>query len=547
MRAWQLLLVGTIGLLTTAAFSAQSLAKWYVKEKYPEIVRLNNVDWGWTVQRLRGVYVKKPGLVLDTPLVEHRKGLPYKVHGGFLTLNLTGDNLNRSPSRKPSLEIEYDNLTVDIHYQGWTAHLQGAYGDTSKIHFQKGSLNSGTRKIVLGKGSYDRRSKSLALSRVETDLKLPVLPKIPRDVRVQASDVRVNRTTQQVSAIKVSLLNKDGQAIADLTGVSTGKSDAIFIEKLDVQHPWLSSDRFTLDSLRIESPIHGGTVPTQITLSLGRAQVMLDLSSNLMSFNGPCQDWASSLGAKHSFEGGLSGSVRWGEDPDITIDQDCRVECPGLRDEIRKPFTQWVYRPDGATRYQRQAGPGSPDWTPLKSIPKFLSRFVVSMEDPGFRSHKGVHTVALVNSLKQNLDAKRFVRGGSTITMQLARNLWLKRDKTIVRKAREVLLAWAVEQCLSKDEILELYLNIVEFGPDTYGINAASIYHYGHTPVWLNATESFFLASILPSPKTSGIGRNRLSWARKRAKHFLKTGWLSPDVALLFDPPIELDESSQIQ
>jgi membrane peptidoglycan carboxypeptidase len=104
-------------------------------------------------------------------------------------------------------------------------------------------------------------------------------------------------------------------------------------------------------------------------------------------------------------------------------------------------------------------------------------------------------------SLVTNLDRGAFVRGASTITQQLVKNLYFGGDKTISRKLQEVFLAWQVAQQLSKDEVMALYLNTIEFGPGIYGIGDASWHWFGKRPIDLDLTEAIFLASIIPGPR----------------------------------------------
>jgi membrane peptidoglycan carboxypeptidase len=125
---------------------------------------------------------------------------------------------------------------------------------------------------------------------------------------------------------------------------------------------------------------------------------------------------------------------------------------------------------------------------------------VTTMEDPGFEHHRGFIVQAFSNSFLDNLKQGRFLRGGSTITMQLAKNLWLTREKTLGRKVQEFFLSQALESCYSKDEIMELYLNVVEFGPNQYGVGNGSMHWFHKGPGELVPTEAFWLASILPRP-----------------------------------------------
>jgi membrane peptidoglycan carboxypeptidase len=148
----------------------------------------------------------------------------------------------------------------------------------------------------------------------------------------------------------------------------------------------------------------------------------------------------------------------------------------------------------------RESGPGSIDWTPVETVSPFLIHAVLAHEDAAFFKHRGFVTPAIREALVRDLRAGRFRQGASTITMQLARNLFLSREKNLARKLREVILTWWLEETLAKREILELYLNIVEFGPRLNGIGRAGRYYFGREPAELSPGESAFLACILPAP-----------------------------------------------
>lgn len=171
-----------------------------------------------------------------------------------------------------------------------------------------------------------------------------------------------------------------------------------------------------------------------------------------------------------------------------------------------------------------ESGPGSAAWTPYERISPFMVKAVLTTEDTGFFQHRGIVPQSIANSMKENLEKEQFARGGSTVTMQLAKNLWLTRTKTISRKAQEFFLTTYLEQSLSKQEIMELYLNVIEFGPEVYGIRQAAQHYFGKGPEELTVAECAFLASILPSPKKDRFSKeNKLTggwddWVRRIVK-----------------------------
>src|SRR5512143_329377 len=146
-------------------------------------------------------------------------------------------------------------------------------------------------------------------------------------------------------------------------------------------------------------------------------------------------------------------------------------------------------------------GPKNRRWTPIRAIPSSMKKAVVAAEDGNFYSHEGVDYDAMKAALKTDIEKRRFARGGSTITQQLAKNVFLSREKTINRKVKEVVLAWRIDDNLSKSRILELYLNVVELGPMVFGVGHASQYYFGKPPSALTIRESAFLVAMLPGPR----------------------------------------------
>jgi monofunctional biosynthetic peptidoglycan transglycosylase len=146
-------------------------------------------------------------------------------------------------------------------------------------------------------------------------------------------------------------------------------------------------------------------------------------------------------------------------------------------------------------------GPGNPQWISLYQIPPALQWAVVVAEDDTFYQHNGFNFVAIRDALWEDIKRRRLVRGGSTITQQLAKNLYLSKNKSLVRKLKEAAIALKLERHLSKNRILELYLNIIEWGPGVYGVEAASWHYFHKLPADLNFFESVLLAAIIPSPQ----------------------------------------------
>ena len=148
-------------------------------------------------------------------------------------------------------------------------------------------------------------------------------------------------------------------------------------------------------------------------------------------------------------------------------------------------------------------GPENPNFRPIGRISQYLQIAVLQSEDGGFFYHNGFLIESIQEALATDIKKRKFVRGGSTISMQLVKNVFLSRHKTLARKFEEILIVWLIEnnRLSSKDRMFEVYLNIIEWGPGIYGINEAARFYFDKDPRDLSVNESIFLASIIPSPK----------------------------------------------
>lgn len=170
--------------------------------------------------------------------------------------------------------------------------------------------------------------------------------------------------------------------------------------------------------------------------------------------------------------------------------------------KLNGEFTHHVYE---RGRFIRSIviGPSNSNYTPLEKISPDFVNAVLTSEDGNFYFHNGFNEEAFRKSIIANFKAGKFVRGGSTISMQLVKNVFLTRKKTIARKAEEALLVWLIEsnRLYSKERMLEVYMNIIELGPDIYGVGEASEFYFKKRPDDLSLPEGIFLASLLPHPK----------------------------------------------
>ena len=140
-------------------------------------------------------------------------------------------------------------------------------------------------------------------------------------------------------------------------------------------------------------------------------------------------------------------------------------------------------------------------WVPLSQVSPYVVKAVIIAEDDKFWSHDGFDFEAMQKALEKDLKHKKFKAGGSTISQQLAKNLFLSPSKNPMRKLKEAVLTWRLERTLSKKRIIEIYLNLVEWGDGLFGIEAAAQHYYGRPASDLSAVEASKLAAALPNPR----------------------------------------------
>jgi monofunctional biosynthetic peptidoglycan transglycosylase len=193
---------------------------------------------------------------------------------------------------------------------------------------------------------------------------------------------------------------------------------------------------------------------------------------------------------------------------------------------------RWIDPPTTAVQMERRVGAiwkrrsyrKQYDFVPLQRISPNLQHAVVAAEDGRFRTHHGFDWIEMQKVLEKDIQRHKLGRGGSTITQQLVKNLFLTTERSLVRKGVEFTLVPMVEALLTKDRILELYLNVIEWGPGIYGAEAASEYYY-HVPASeLNREQAARLAAIIPAPlKRKPAQMNEYN--QEILDRMAKTGW----------------------
>ena len=203
-------------------------------------------------------------------------------------------------------------------------------------------------------------------------------------------------------------------------------------------------------------------------------------------------------------------------------------------DQLSSAFTMEVTGPEGAAR---AFGPTEGSWVTLSELPAHAYLAVLAAEDDAFWRHTGFDDRAIARAMEANLAERRIIRGGSTITQQLVKNLFLEHERTVSRKLQEAFLTWQIERHVPKARLLELYLNLVQWGPEVYGLADAAVAYFGRPVDQLEPLESVYLAAILPNPTLyaehyvrGDIPASRVTKMQNILRNLNRGGFLSDDV-----------------
>ncbi|MCX5854749.1 MAG: monofunctional biosynthetic peptidoglycan transglycosylase [Deltaproteobacteria bacterium] len=187
-------------------------------------------------------------------------------------------------------------------------------------------------------------------------------------------------------------------------------------------------------------------------------------------------------------------------------------------------------------------------WVPLSQISPYVIKAVIIAEDDKFWSHEGFDFDAIQKAIEKDIKNKKFKFGGSTISQQLAKNLYLSPSKNPVRKIKEAILTWRMENHLSKKRIIELYLNVAEWGEGVFGIEAAARRYYGKPASALTAKEAARLASVLPNPrKFDPTGESKFVEGRSERIYqiMVRRGIVIPEYEEVMSEPAQTEGTEQ--
>ncbi|MFD1769518.1 transglycosylase domain-containing protein [Sphingobacterium suaedae] len=327
----------------------------------------------------------------------------------------------------------------------------------------------------------------------------------------------------------------------DLDKVKRESEDSLTIagkwsfENLRVQHRRLSEEQILLPEATGEGQINIGKLAMEVDPSsrirvkdfefhpyvkfIPRPEKVVNLSIRTGQFEAQKLFDAIPKGLFETIDGiQVAGNIAYDLDFSVNFDRPDDLTFQSKMDDKQLKILKWgkaniadmngsfTYRAYEDTVLMREivVAPQNPKFTPLEQVSTILKKTVLNTEDPYFYEHRGFEEEAFKLSIATNIKERAFKRGASTISMQLVKNIFLNRNKTMMRKFEEILLVWLMESSrqVPKDRMFEIYLNVIEWGKNVYGIQEAASYYFGKTPAVLTIGESLYLSSIIPRPKT---------------------------------------------
>jgi hypothetical protein len=309
------------------------------------------------------------------------------------------------------------------------------------------------------------------------------------------------------------------------------------VANLVINQPRISTNDVIVKNATIDAKILIGSnylaLDSSSIVSLGKAQVnpfvkitlgphkIYELKVNAFDQNAQDIFDAFPIGLFESLEGiKVKGNLKYALDfymdtkkpndvvfnSSLTSANDFDIVAFGKTDfkKINLPFIYTPYEKGKPVR-DIVVGPSNPNYVAIENISLNIKNAVLTAEDPSFYNHKGFVEESIRQSIVTNFKTKSFKRGGSTLSMQLVKNIYLNRNKTLARKFEEILIVWLIEnqKLTTKSRMFEVYLNIIEWGRNVYGIGEAARYYFGKPASDLTIGESIYLASIVPKPKSS--------------------------------------------
>lgn len=465
-------------------------------------------------------------------VVACRKAKTIDADGGFLDITL---KKGAEPKKSNGYRITAKNITAIVHIGDRVINVSGARLIPGLACGAKASIKLGEAgELQVGETCVDLKTKRVTCEGGTYSV-TQILGHPVGVVKFKTGTFDPDTKTGDIG-----LLTWDPFTVQGLHVEVKGNQAVIQAKSIVGEHKRIYKDPLTLRDIVVGPIDLDAPFDRAIQASSKGASLTIDVHRWHVEGKEPCQKWLDAI-PEELKEGPISQMQLTGNFAiDLTIKPEVRLkisnQCalvkgatPKFIQALSGRFKYTAYHPDGKP-FERETGPGTAEWVPLQMVSPNMATALTTTEDPGFMHHRGIIPQAIENSLKDNLKLGKFFRGGSTLTMQLAKNLWLSRTRTLGRKLQEAILTVALESALPKDRILELYLNVVEYGPNLYGIGPGAKGLLHKDPLELTLTDSMYLVLRLPAPNRSATYEQMRGLISKLLDNALKAGKVTEDM-----------------
>jgi hypothetical protein len=482
--------------------SHQSLLTQYINGKVPGVQVDNARVISWDCASLEEVRVTLPKVTGKfTKAIVCRSAKTVDINGGTLKVSLESQSVKDVTTSK-GYRIQAQNLTLEVSKGEMLGTLERATIDPLRVCGTHARVRHPRAEVTIQGLCFDRLTK---ISQWEAGTLKSKEGEVTFESGTSSLEIGAN-----ISKASIKRGNSEIELVGVILTRLPGDRIKVKSDKVSVVDPRLYPEPVSLQKVESSDLDLKALKTSDNWVMVNGAKVNFNLESQHVWGNEPCSKWLESTpkelkGApidQVRLKGDFRFDVQLKPDVKLSMRNGCKLEgdIPPFLKELSRKFTYTAYHPKGRGSFQRTSGPGSAEWVPIRLVSPNMATALTTTEDPGFFKHQGFIPEAIENSLRDNIKLGKFFRGGSTLTMQLAKNLWLTRTRSVGRKVQEALLTLALESALSKEHILELYLNVVEFGPDLYGIGPASDQLIHKNPISLSLAESLYLTLRLPAP-----------------------------------------------
>lgn len=557
-KKWLLIGLASLTLAVLVWFLLPAILKGYINQLKPGVrvdaVKLLNLD----CVRLNGIHVSLQDPAISGNFhsaVACRRAKTIDIEGGVVRMSLLRGE-GKDSKGDSSFQIKAKGLTIYLQVaEGTYANLNQVTVDPQKVCGRDAQVDDKrVGQLSLIGFCVDRKSRIMTFTgggvRPYSVEAIPALREFGGlgEVTFHAGTLDTTNKRLELSSVHRKPLTASGVSVELKDGLIYSKA-----QSLTVEHKRLYTGPVTLQDVEFSpidpknptkgQPLDKGAVWVRVnSKGEGPARgvtVYLDWKDQRVWGVALCQRWFDALPVELKIDplpqvklkGDFYFSVQLKPEVKLKISNTCKIEgsTPKFIRDLEGKFTYTAYHPDGKP-FTRETGSSTAGWVPYQLVSPNMTTALTTTEDPGFFLHRGFIPQAIENSLKDNLKLGRFFRGGSTLTMQLAKNLWLVRNRTIGRKIQEAILTVALESTLSKERIIELYLNIVEFGPDLYGIGPASVQLLHKEPMEISLSEAVYLVLRLPRPNNSANYEQAKGMIRKLLDNIAAAGKVPADL-----------------